>query len=73
MEKHEKDLFEIAMSYSCLYSLLVKKGVISSDEYIEHSKLLKGVILEPFKDVADAGEFIDFINEVYTDIAVKAK
>ena len=73
MEKHERDLFEIGMSYSCLYSLLVKKGVITSDEYIEHSKLLKEIILAPFKDLEAGDEFTAFINEVYADIAAKAK
>lgn len=73
MQKQDLDILELQLTNGCLYSLLVKKGIITTDEYFEHSKLLKATMLKAFSGVDEAEELAKIISATYDKIALKAK
>lgn len=73
METHEIKALETNLSYHCLYSLMVTKGLITKDEYINHSILLRDVAIKAMEQLPDSEEVIEVIKDVYVNIANSAK
>ena len=73
MNKEQQQFYELSLSYSCLYSLLVKKGVITKDEFISHSELLRDQTIAMFKGQEHYEEYKEFMTGIYKNIADSAK
>ena len=73
METHEIKALKTSLSYHCLYSLMVSKGLITKEDYINHSILLRDVAIKAMEQLPDSEDVIEVIKDVYVNIANSAK
>lgn len=73
MNKEQQKFYELSLSHSCLYSLLVKKGVITKDEFINHSELLRDQTIAMFKGQEHYEEYKELMTGIYKNIVDSAQ
>ncbi len=73
MDAEQKAFYTLSMSHSCLYSLLVKKGLITKDEFVEHSDILRDKTIAMFEGKDEYKDFKTIMTEIYKNISDSAQ